>query len=485
MKRCVAVTILSLTMLLFGVSAAPIHASFISKFAKMYGCVVTWGQVCDLSETVTGRGPTPPPIHVTCTPPSIYGAPEFVAWPKGAAKYHFQSTCSSPERLGAIVNVRWEGSWTPSETKTDRPNASESLEITGYEPFIPDRAPGGRVFMYWTARCTGDHWLTSGRCTLFGAYVPEDLREVFPGIQGQGFMKSGSMMTLANKRMFLPLYQQANPPDRIKTDLVNTTERVGNPLSTAGMLTDKSTFSSRGVEPGEQASADSTRDETPGLKDGQSATLADADSEIGPPTVTIKFDHPVHFLSMKGEALVVEAGIYEIESVQDLLLSLAKQGQEAILLPAQQSSYGETIPQPLALLLSGGMNEAQHLVYLSPDGKRYEAVGTTMAVSSRDVTAVVAIPNQRVKDAIAAASSVGPLPPCKNNTLPVGPRWIPVPCAMPAGMPGGLPSPPVPYVDGNNMLHACLNNKTGAFRLVRSLDNCGYDESKVKWQLTP
>jgi len=54
-------------------------------------------------------------------------------------------------------------------------------------------------------------------------------------------------------------------------------------------------------------------------------------------------------------------------------------------------------------------------------------------------------------------------------------------------MPGGLPSSPVSYVDANNVLHACLNNNTGAFRIVRPADGCVelHGEVKVKWQLAP
>ena len=45
---------------------------------------------------------------------------------------------------------------------------------------------------------------------------------------------------------------------------------------------------------------------------------------------------------------------------------------------------------------------------------------------------------------------------------------------------GGTPAPPVSYVDESNMLHACLNNITGAFRTVRASANCGYGEANVK-----
>lgn len=182
---------------------------------------------------------------------------------------------------------------------------------------------------------------------------------------------------------------------------------------------------------------------------------------------------------------MIAAGVYEIEPVLDLQLSLAREGQPAILVPAVQSTHQEPIAHAMALLVQGNSDNVQSVVVLMPNGRRYDAMASKSAVRSRDVNALVALPGNKIKDAIMAASSGGPPPPCKQNPLPYGPRWIPVPCTMPAGMPGGFPSPPVSYVDGSNMLHACLNNNTGAFSIVRSFSNCGYGEVKIKWQLVP
>ena len=106
--------------------------------------------------------------------------------------------------------VRWEGSWTPSERKQDRPNASETLEIIGFEPFLPDRSPGGKIFMYWTARCTRDPWLQSGACNPFGAYVPDDLRQAFTDIDKQSFPRTATIISAADKQRLYAEYQRAN-----------------------------------------------------------------------------------------------------------------------------------------------------------------------------------------------------------------------------------------------------------------------------------
>jgi hypothetical protein len=521
-RRIATVVALAATLLICFTSPPPVKANIFGDLGNLYGCVVTWGLVCNMSHTVIGTGPaqSTPPIPVTCAQPLLNGLPQFLTWPKGKAIYRFQGTCSSPAKPGAVMTVRWEGSWNPSETKTDRPNASETLEITGFEPFLPDRSPGGKIFMYWTARCTKDPWLLaqsagtrgvvggaggmnqmsprmiaeSNKCTPFGGYVPDDLRQAIPDVDKQSFPRTGSILSAADKQRLSAEYARVNPSyfSRMGIQpLPPSTALQSMKQESSGLIMQKPSAQmnifSRGTESAEPAPADSPHDKTGVEAESQSIALADVESELVAAVSTITFDQPLHFLSAMGDDALIAPGVYEIELIHDLQLSLAREGQEAILLPAAQSVHQETIAQALALLVPSDSNQAQSLVFLMPDGRRYDAVGSPSAVRSRDVNtnALVALPNIKIKEAMAAVSSGGPPPPCKQNTLPYGPRWIPVPCAMPAGMPGGLPSPPVPYVDGSNMLHACLNNRTGAFRLVRSLDNCGYDEAKVKWQLAP
>ena len=88
-----------------------------------------------------------PPVAATCTPPTLSGQPQFLSMPKGSAKYPFSGGCSRADQPGIQLKYRWEGSWTPAETNPNKPNASESIEIIGYEPFIPGRAPGGKIYM--------------------------------------------------------------------------------------------------------------------------------------------------------------------------------------------------------------------------------------------------------------------------------------------------------------------------------------------------
>ena len=212
------------------------------------------------------------------------------------------------------------------------------------------------------------------------------------------------------------------------------------------------------------------------------------DDEPPFPQVAITFDQPLHFLSANGEDTLIAADIYEIEPVLDLQLSLTREGESAVLLPATQGTHSETIQQPMALLVQEESNDEQHLVFLTPDGKRFETVGSLSGVKSRGTGLAVALPNRKLKDAIIQASAKpasGPGTPCLRSTLPVGPRWLPPGCNMPGPIIQG--AAPVPYLDESNLLHACLNNNTGVFRVVHPLDACMTQngEIKIKWQLAP
>ena len=153
------------------------------------------------------------------------------------------------------------------------------------------------------------------------------------------------------------------------------------------------------------------------------------------PQVAITIDQPLHFISTKGVDTLITTGIYEIEPVLDLQLSLAREGQSAVLLPAMQGRHSEAIQQPMALLVQGESNDERHLVLLAPDGKRFDTVGSLSGVKSRGTDMVGALPDKTLKDAIIQASaqpvSEPPLP-CQQNPEPSGPRWLPVPCTMPS-----------------------------------------------------
>lgn len=461
-----------------------------NKYTRLLLCVTvtpfTFGMMeCDLSETVEGSGPSAKPIPVTCSPPLLNGLPQFLSWPKGSAKYRFQSTCTSPIVPNAVMTARWEGSWTPAETRTDRPNASETLEVTGWEPFLPDRTPGGKIFMYWTARCTRDPWLQSGGCTPYGTYAPDDMRQAVSDIGQQSFPRTGSVISSADKQRLYAEYRRANPlPGErlgVRRQIPSPIVQAPTPADTGLIQAPRSNRNifSRGIEaldaPQEEA-------DVPG-QSGDTTAPSESIPNAGPtPPITVKFDQALHFQSAIGDDLLVAAGVYEVEPVLDLQLSLSKEGQQAILLPAERDTHTETLTHPVTMLVRGEQTDTRHLILLMPYGQRYDVVGSTSGIQSRGPGMVAPKPTALTQEAMAAATPNTPglpPPPCRPNPNPFGPRWIPVPCTM--------PEPAPPYLDGSNVLHACVNNNTGAFRLVRPADSCSVpnDEVRVKWQLVP
>lgn len=158
--------------------------------------------------------PEPTLVPTTCSPPKLAGQPQFLSIPKGTAKYPFSGICTSPARPGDQLTYRLEGSWSPSETDPNKPNASESIEMTGFEPFIPLRASGGRIFMYWAARCKQDPWLQPEpiNCRLTGAVIPEDLRQAVPELLTLNFPKTENMISPADRQRLYAQYVRLNSP---------------------------------------------------------------------------------------------------------------------------------------------------------------------------------------------------------------------------------------------------------------------------------
>ncbi len=183
-------------------------------FGEIMLCVITAGQpeLC-AGKLIPKDSPSLPSL--TCSKPELAGPPQFLSMPKGSAKYRFSGGCNRTDLTGIQLKYRWEGSWTPSETDRQKPNTSESIEITGYELYLPDRAPGGKIYMYWTARCNYDPWLrpeTSGGCRRFGEVIPPDLRDMVPDLTGQGFPQTLHAIAPADRQRFAAEYLKANPP---------------------------------------------------------------------------------------------------------------------------------------------------------------------------------------------------------------------------------------------------------------------------------
>lgn len=185
--------------LVVGVLGMPVPTAAITPgevgegIGKAVCYIVTLGVCIPILPPYTAFGTSTEPLPMSCTPARFTGPPSFFTTPIMTVKYQFHGSCSRADMPNApALNYRLEGSWTPGVTNPNTPNASESLEITGYEPYLPDRAPGGRIFMYWTARCAREPWLSpeGGSCQNLRAFIPDDLRSSVTDLQPTTFPKS-------------------------------------------------------------------------------------------------------------------------------------------------------------------------------------------------------------------------------------------------------------------------------------------------------
>lgn len=163
-------------------------------------------------------------LLTTCSPPRFTGHATFLSHPKGTAKYLFDGICTSPQRPGAQIQYQLEASWSPSETDPKKPNASESVTITGYEPFIPNRSPDGRVFMFWTGRCQADPWLQPeiASCRYVGISIPNDLRTAIPEFQSLNFPKTESIIGPSDRQRLQAQYLGLIPKSKLPTNAYRT-----------------------------------------------------------------------------------------------------------------------------------------------------------------------------------------------------------------------------------------------------------------------
>lgn len=431
-------------------------------------------------------------VRLNCPGPVMKHPPTFASNPPGFASYPFEEQCPVELQAGqyhhGVIHLFFEGRWNPSETRQDRPNAVETLFVENYEQFFPNRQSKGsgerRMFLYWTARCTADPWLQGGTCQRLGEYVPSDVREAFPRvIEYKPFPITKDSLSPKLKQQLIKQYQVANqagsarmskqqriqsmmtepkqspivkqsPPTQAmmvqpQQSQVITQSQAAQVLeaqpqsarpktqASADALARSGLFS-RGVDEKEGQIIDRERNEAPAeaaTETSDPALIEERTAEIVEP-VTLKLDQPFHSTDAKGEAIELTTGAYEVGPIMDLQLGLAKEGQSTVLLNAKQDRHSFPIHRTIALVISGPSDDI-HLLYLTSDGRRFDAIGFPSAVKPRSVETIAPLPDKTI-DAAVRAASVSPRavssPPCRPNPNEIGPRWVPVPCHV-EGMP--------------------------------------------------
>lgn len=442
---------LASAVLLFGIPAVPTSVEALGQLLICHEC-------------------TNDTVRLDCPGPVMKKAPTFAANPPGFASYPFEEQCPVQLQTGqdhnGVIHLFFEGRWNPSETRQDRPNAVETLFVENYEQFFLNRQMKGsgerRIFVYWTARCTKDPWLQGGTCQRLGEFVPDDVRAAFPRIiEYKDFPITKDSLSAQLRQQLIKQYQAANPPaparmsnqQRVHSMMtqpqqapiakqspstqamvvqpqqsqVVTQSQAGQVLETqpqaalpdtqasAGALVRSGLFS-RGVE--EKETSDP-------------ALIEEGRPEIAEP-VALKLDRPFHSTDANGDAIELTTGAYEVGPIMDVQLGLAKEGQSTVLLNAKQDRHSFPIHRTLALVIPGPSDD-MHLLYLTADGRRFDAIGFPSAVKPRSIDTIAPLPEKTIEAAVQAASvSLRGVssPPCRLNPSETGPRWVPVPCTV-------------------------------------------------------
>ena len=105
-------------------------------------------------------------------------------------------------------------------------------------------------------------------------------------------------------------------------------------------------------------------------------------------TTTVTLDQSVHFTTVEGSDVVLDAGDYDVVAADEWLRVTPSEGQaaDALLLEAQVAKHDEALKAPLGISAQGESPDTHHLALLLPDGKRLEAVGSYSGIRSRGLS---------------------------------------------------------------------------------------------------
>jgi len=122
---------------------------------------------------------------------------------------------------------------------------------------------------------------------------------------------------------------------------------------------------------------------------------------------TVTLDQPVHFITVEGSDVLLEAGSYAVEGVDEWLRVTPSESQavDALLLEARSAGHEESLTAPLAISTQGEQPDTHHLALLLPGGKRLEAIGSYSGLRSRGTLSLLSI--QRLKT-LSTAKSTAP-----------------------------------------------------------------------------
>jgi hypothetical protein len=98
---------------------------------------------------------------------------------------------------------------------------------------------------------------------------------------------------------------------------------------------------------------------------------------------TLTLEQPIHFMASDGSDVIVEPGIYEVDTLVGSRLRLNMEGGETLFLEAHATTHSEEVEAPLAVTVRSEDPDVVHIVLLLPNGQALDAPGSISGTRSR------------------------------------------------------------------------------------------------------
>ena len=109
--------------------------------------------------------------------------------------------------------------------------------------------------------------------------------------------------------------------------------------------------------------------------------------------LTIELSQSVHFLNPKGEEVIATQGTYEVSEAETglYLVPVKKEKADKILVEAQENHHDEELASPMVVALPAEAWDKYILLFMLPEGKVLEALGSYSGVRTRTVKGTSAL----------------------------------------------------------------------------------------------
>ncbi|HEY3197129.1 MAG TPA: IPT/TIG domain-containing protein [Nitrospirales bacterium] len=144
-----------------------------------------------------------------------------------------------------------------------------------------------------------------------------------------------------------------------------------------------------------------------------------------PESVSIAFEHPLHFVTGDGADITASSGMYFVEAGPGSDVRLTPEhGGKPLRISALSITHDEKIASSLAMLIPRGEDE-EHLVLLLPDGKGLDAAASRSGIRSRATMLTSPVSSQTVRQFTMVqpaylAAALAEVDPCAGATTQTG-----------------------------------------------------------------